>query len=247
MRRILLSLIFLFALPFVIGFPQIPIGYYGIITDSDDSVLTSGTVQVKSGNILLTSGNIESNGYYSINIPWEDPDTSEDDGVEQGEEIKFFVDGNLVKTISVGVQGTDNELNLKIEDDDDSGNQGSSSGSSSSSSSDNNQVNDADIITDSDSKDVQDDDDSDTQIPEEFIIGAEDVEDSIETNKENLNGLNLNNDDQIDSGNIENSNEDSNISESDNKKTSPIKLLLIVIGIIGIIVLIYYYFKRKAN
>jgi len=110
---------FLFILSLVymaIAVPQLPTGYYGEITDSNGTLVAGEIVIVKdlSGNIIGESKESNSNGLYSVNVLWDDKETTQDEGVSSGESIKFFVSNEEIKTIVVNEQGTNNNLNLQL-------------------------------------------------------------------------------------------------------------------------------------
>lgn len=104
----------LLSLAFVSALPQLPVGYYGDVTD-DSSPVTAGTVVVKDDNeVELSQIAINDQGKYSLVIPWDDPETTAREGIVADAQLHFYVDDERVTTVIAGAQGADIELDLDI-------------------------------------------------------------------------------------------------------------------------------------
>lgn len=92
----------------VYAFPQIPIGYWGEITNDSGGLLYDVSVKAISVNdVVLDEDTTDDKGRYYLTIPWDDPDTSEKEGVMEGEDLLFYVEDQYITTEIVREQGSD--------------------------------------------------------------------------------------------------------------------------------------------
>lgn len=101
--------------------PVFPTKYSGKVTTQGLSVINPNVLVVDNENIVVSMSVVsDAEGYYSLYVRRDDPDTQADEGVGDEEIIHFYVDDYLVKTMTIGEPGLpyDQDLDmtgLKIE------------------------------------------------------------------------------------------------------------------------------------
>ncbi len=134
MKRVLLVLTVLLAIPLALGVPQPPHEFYGVISDDSGDAAEDIAVEARISGSTISSDSTDANGEYTVQVSSD----------RSGETVDIYVDGSQEESYTVQV-GATTSLDVEgafIEDDDsgggddddaddDSGGGGSFSGSSS--------------------------------------------------------------------------------------------------------------------
>ncbi len=116
--------------------PPLPTSYWGYVRIAGNlspMPNTLITVLDAAGNVINNAtATSNSDGLYQVNVPWDDPATTQVEGVVSGETITFTVSGKTVTSRVIGAQGTNNNLDLIVPTTTTTTTSGSSSGSGSS-------------------------------------------------------------------------------------------------------------------
>jgi len=94
--------------------PPLPTSYWGSITENGSSKPnTLITVLDATGNVIVNATS-DSAGSYLVIVPWDDPATTQVEGVVANETINFKVSGKTVTSRVIDAQGTNNKLDLNV-------------------------------------------------------------------------------------------------------------------------------------
>lgn len=217
----------------VAAMPQLPVGYYGTVKDSDRDLMGGVEVVVKDINgIELTTDMTNAEGKYSLIITWDDPDTDEREGVVSGERILFYVNGDRLGSTTVGQQGADIEFNIHYDYEDDSSSSSSSSSSGSSGGLVSQPIEELNE-TDTTSQPVADE--PDNQPPVSKFDEVEEKEDDLEEKTT-----------AVPKTIKEGTGEEEFEGETSEGNNSGLRLVLILFGIAVIVTIIYFILKKRG-
>lgn len=171
------------------GFPPLPTGYWGYLTQDGDGVQGEDVIVKDVSGIVVAVANSETDqdGLYSLDVLWDNTNTDTDEGVENSETIFFYVGSELVEETTVGAQGSNIRLDLVTESTDanqDDSEDGSGSSGSDDSGTDSQDTVDTSAVNvdDSNQTDIEDEDktveqDGDLPVDDDYdteIISGED-------------------------------------------------------------------------
>ncbi|KCZ70629.1 hypothetical protein ANME2D_02650 [Candidatus Methanoperedens nitroreducens] len=94
--------------------PPLPTSYWGYVTEN--GVLKSGisiTVHDAAGT-GIASATSNQDGLYQVTVPWDNPDTTQDEGVVEGETITIRTNGRTATSRKIDEKGTNNRLDLSV-------------------------------------------------------------------------------------------------------------------------------------
>lgn len=100
MKESLLILILLFSVSVVSSYPVIPESYWGYARINGTIVPegTNITVKVTTSNETVGSTLVGINGLYTMDVYFDDPDTTIDEGANEGDSLIWFIN-NMVTTV----------------------------------------------------------------------------------------------------------------------------------------------------
>jgi len=96
--------------------PPLPTSYWGsvrIAGNLSPMPNTSITVLDANGNVIVNAIS-NSDGSYLVIVPWDDPATTQVEGVVAGQTINFKVSGKTVASRVIDAQGTNNRLDINV-------------------------------------------------------------------------------------------------------------------------------------
>jgi hypothetical protein len=112
--------------------PPLPTSYWGNVRIAGNgSLIPNTSITVLAAGTIIASNTSNSDGSYLVIVPWDDPATTQVDGVVSGETITFTVSGKTVTSRVIDAEGTNNNLDLNVPTTTTTTSGGSSGGSSS--------------------------------------------------------------------------------------------------------------------
>lgn len=93
--------------------PPIPNAYWGTVrTAANLSLMPNASITVLAAGTVIASNTSDSNGNYLVIVPWDDPATSQVDGVVSGQTITFKVSGITATSRVIDPEGNSTHLDL---------------------------------------------------------------------------------------------------------------------------------------
>ncbi|MFH1834887.1 MAG: hypothetical protein ABH851_01725 [Methanobacteriota archaeon] len=93
MKKTLSLLVFLALLSFASAIPQIPEAYDGVAYVNGEIATSATEVSVRSASGDEWKTQVISDGLWSLDVTFDDPDTSSDEGARTGEQLTWFIGG----------------------------------------------------------------------------------------------------------------------------------------------------------
>ncbi len=95
--------------------PPLPTSYWGYVRIAGNgSLMPNTSITVLAAGTIIAGNTSNSDGSYLVIVPWDDPATTQVDGVVSGETITFTVSGKTVTSRVIDAQGTNNNLDLNV-------------------------------------------------------------------------------------------------------------------------------------
>lgn len=111
----LYAAIVLVMLNFAYAAPVMPTLYSGKVTNQGISVVNPNVYVVDEGDMIVSSSRVsDDQGEYTLYVWRDDESSPSDEGVSDGESIRFYVNTYLVKTVTIGQPGVPYTVNLDM-------------------------------------------------------------------------------------------------------------------------------------